>query len=574
MFIFDYSLRKLSTTALAEASILARPKEKLIGNSAQTPAAQRQLTGSQKREKKASHLEEYASFNEDIQLFKPHSNSANTQSKANDGKKFSLDSKSKFHKTLLKKNPHILINICISSGSGNIEEQSTESTNLTMSSSSEYNGSNKSEPNETVLYENHDLFIPKKKSSLLKTSSSLANKKKIKFIYGQEPSNFYSFSSRSNSRSQQRPQHSTHHVKFNDVIELYDPEYNNRTLHSLSEFSSHLHQNKSTNKHTNDFNNKTSKNFPLVKFCYEEPAVKQQQQQQKQQYVIQPNLDMKPTRVTKTKLDNFDSNFIYCFEDLLNPLINVNDSEEDLVDLADTNTGSDISNSVESSKLAKSIKNNEVHDEVTLIVNGSSHQANGLPPKFTSIINKQQRQLQPQSAMKTRGIVQVKSSNLLQSFRVNQPNQEVQIEISEFKINETSSNIQNKQDEIELKIKLDSDDSIPVINESVPEPETLPQSDKIETASDKELNSTVKNNLEKNYFDSLSRRNLVNMRRSSKSGEPCNELELNSIFKQIYNRNRTIIAAASALSNAQPTNVLRRFSSVKNSPKTINSTSM
>jgi hypothetical protein len=361
------------------------------------------------------------------------------------------------------------------------------------------------------------------------------------------------------------------------VIELYDPEYNNKTLHSLSEFSSHLHQNKSTNKLTNDFSNKTSKNFPLVKFCYEEPAVKQQQQQQ--QYIIQPNLDMKPTRVTKTKLDNFDSNFIYYFEDLLNPLINVNDNEEDIVDLADTNTGPDIANSVESSKLAKSIKNNEIHDEVALNLNGSS-QTNGLPPKFTSIINKQQRQLQPQSVMKTRGIVQVKSSNLLQSFRVNQPNQEVQIEISEFKTNETSSNI-NKQDEIELKIKLDSDESIPVTNESVPEPVTLPQRpqqtvqpDKIETTSDKEYNSTENNNLEKNYFDSLSRRNLMNMRRSSKSGEPCNELELNSIFKQIYNRNRTIIAAASALSNPQPTNVLRRFSSVKNSPKTINSTSM
>jgi len=529
-----------------------------------TSTGHKQLIGELESHKKVNkaHLEEYASFFGGIQPFQPLSNLASSH-KVNEAKKISLDPNSKFHKTLLKKNPHILINICISNG--NIEEQQYTEKNTSIMSS-DYN---RPQPNETtVFYENHDLFIPKKKSSLLKTSSSMANKKKIKFIYGQEANNFHSFSSRSNLQKKQ--QHSNHHVKFNDVIELYDPEFNNKTLHSLSEFSSHLHQNKSASKQpTNDLNNKITKNFPLVKFCYEEPAVKQHAN-------IQPNLDMKPTRVTKTKLDNFDSDFIYYFEDILNPL-NVNQSpheEEDLIDLADTTNGPDLANSVQTSKLAKSVKNNEIYDDVTLSLNAS--QTNSSSPIFTSIINKQ---LQP--AMKTRGIVRVKSNNLLQSFRVNQSNQLVQTEISELKTNNISCNT-SKQDEIELKIKLDSDSLKAVNIEPSPKPESplqllqqpqqLVQPEKVE-ASPETSNSTERN-LEKNYFDSLSRRNLINMRRSSKSGEPCNEHELNSIFRQIYNRNRTIIAAASALSNTQPTHVLRRFSSVNNSPKTINSTSM
>lgn len=364
-------------------------------------------------------------------------------------------------KTFIKKNPNILINICITN----------KRPNAKMSS---------------PLLKQTDQLVRKKKSSLLKSSSTSSSetsneKKKIKFIYGEQ----YNRTSNLNR------------VKFNDVIEFFDPDYNNKTLHNLSDLKT------------------KERKFPMVEFCYEEPV---------KAHEPTPKLLEKGCRQHKPKSD-----FIYYYDDYVSTELN---ESEDLIELDDQ-------------QLNK-------NDSDSYYEQFNDYKPEPIKPQIVTLINKQPIQQQP--VIKTRGIVQIKPNNFLQSYA----------QLSKEKKEEHPN-------EIGLSIKLNSSDfksrKEPVVNGSDSDyfKENKQQQQKQQT-SESSMDES-----DKLCFNSFNSKKSIFNRRSSKSGDTTNGNELNSIFKQIYNRNKTLLASTNTNGSGSQAPFIRRLSNTNNM---INSTSM
>lgn len=474
-------------------------------------------------------------------------------------------------KSFIKKNPHILINICI-----------TNNNNGKKS-----NAHCKMATNSKNSYENYNQLSTKsnkKKASLLKSASSassssdsLNEKKKIRFIYGDErPHNHNSYTNRSTNSNR---------VKFNDVIEFYDPEYKNRTLFTLSEYS------------LNKNNNKIRSKYPNVEFCYESPTFNESSNLNT---ISRAPLSTKPA--ANARLDKSD--FIYYFDDYMNQqnnnLINEN---EDLIELdADESKNSpkyeslyeqfDDMEPVKQSETKNNSTTNNNHSVNNNINNNTQNQPEQQKQQNQSQPQTQQNQLFANTTnlnynfnshknnniinnnksplIKTRGIVQIKSNSFLKDFthltKFDTLNKLKQV--NNGTSNNTSNNDSiNKTDEkeIELSIKLSPDlncvngnammnSNKNLINYTNSMKETL--TSETETTP-KQENLITTSFTSRKFFQ----------RRSSKSGESSNENELNSIFKQIYNRTLITSAASTSCNNSNATNqtsTIRRFSSVNN----------
>jgi hypothetical protein len=438
-------------------------------------------------------------------------------------------------KKLLKKNSNILINISINN---NKRANNNNNSNQMFSK-------NNSQSN---LFE-----IPKKKSSLLKSSYSsysssdtLNEKKKIKFIYGEE--------SKSLSYYQTNNRNPNNRVKFSDIIELYDPEFNNKTLHTISEYAlTKSNQQKIFTKWNQFSKNLTNKsNESMIEFCYEEPVIYNQQSNTfltNESSMLPKRLEkgaefeLRPTKVTKTKLENFGSDFIYYYDCFSNKSFQNNNTEEDddLLDLESIDSAAatpkkqlqkpniNHENQLNEKNSNLVLQQIQEQEEETHLLNNNENKVTQINEK--SIMNLISKQPQP---IKTRGIVQVKSNSFLSDLK--------------NKINE-NHNDNNKLDEIELSIKISPE---PRLDES------------ITSESEKEYSAKINENLsilenKQSVNDDLNKKQvlLLNTRRSSKSGDKSNENELNSIFKQIYDRKRSLITS----NNVQPPPVFtRRFS--------------